>query len=143
VNGDVDAVADGFARVGIATSDPPHLLAAKRRRVAARTLPHRRIDADLEGRKTLRRLLDTCRPFGELALVLQVAEDATLGLAAFPAQYSEESTLVYLAPESVLDPRGRDPMADVFSLALRQSGDMPRSHRSTPPLDVIRRGWLG
>ncbi|NYF54063.1 BREX system serine/threonine kinase PglW [Tunturiibacter gelidoferens] len=33
-----------------------------------------------------------------------------------PSQYSEESTLVYLAPESVLDPRGRDPMADVFSL---------------------------
>lgn len=33
-----------------------------------------------------------------------------------PSQYSEESSLVYLAPESVLDPRGRDPMADVFSL---------------------------
>ncbi len=33
-----------------------------------------------------------------------------------PSQYSEESTLCYLAPESVLDPRGRDPMADVFSL---------------------------
>lgn len=33
-----------------------------------------------------------------------------------PSQYSEEATLVYLAPESVLDPRGRDPMADVFSL---------------------------
>jgi serine/threonine protein kinase len=33
-----------------------------------------------------------------------------------PSQYSEESTLVYIAPESVLDPRGRDPMADVFSL---------------------------
>ncbi len=33
-----------------------------------------------------------------------------------PSQYSEESTLVYLAPESLLDPRGRDPMADVFSL---------------------------
>jgi len=33
-----------------------------------------------------------------------------------PSQYSEESTLLYLAPESILDPRGRDPMADVFSL---------------------------
>jgi serine/threonine protein kinase len=33
-----------------------------------------------------------------------------------PSQYSEESSLVYLAPESILDPRGRDPMADVFSL---------------------------
>jgi hypothetical protein len=33
-----------------------------------------------------------------------------------PGQYSEESTLLYLAPESVLDPHGRDPMADVFSL---------------------------
>ena len=33
-----------------------------------------------------------------------------------PSQYSEEATLCYLAPESVLDPRGRDPMADVFSL---------------------------
>ena len=33
-----------------------------------------------------------------------------------PSQYSEESALVYLAPESVLDPRGRDPMSDVFSL---------------------------
>lgn len=33
-----------------------------------------------------------------------------------PSQYSEESTLCYLAPESVLDPRGRDPMADVFSM---------------------------
>jgi serine/threonine protein kinase/transcriptional regulator with XRE-family HTH domain len=33
-----------------------------------------------------------------------------------PSQYSEESTLVYIAPESVLDPRGRDPMADIFSL---------------------------
>ena len=33
-----------------------------------------------------------------------------------PSQFSEESSLVYLAPESVLDPRGRDPMADVFSL---------------------------
>lgn len=33
-----------------------------------------------------------------------------------PSQYSEESALLYLAPESVLDPRGRDPMADVFSL---------------------------
>jgi len=33
-----------------------------------------------------------------------------------PSQFSEESTLCYLAPESILDPRGRDPMADVFSL---------------------------
>lgn len=33
-----------------------------------------------------------------------------------PSQFSEESMLCYLAPESVLDPRGRDPMADVFSL---------------------------
>ena len=33
-----------------------------------------------------------------------------------PGQYSEESTLCYIAPETVLDPRGRDPMADVFSL---------------------------
>jgi serine/threonine protein kinase len=33
-----------------------------------------------------------------------------------PSQYSEESSLVYIAPESVLDPRGRDPMADVFSV---------------------------
>jgi serine/threonine protein kinase len=33
-----------------------------------------------------------------------------------PSQYSEESALVYIAPESVLDPRDRDPMADVFSL---------------------------
>jgi serine/threonine protein kinase len=33
-----------------------------------------------------------------------------------PSQFSEESSLVYLAPESILDPRGRDPMADVFSL---------------------------
>jgi serine/threonine protein kinase len=33
-----------------------------------------------------------------------------------PSQYSEESTLCYLAPESVLDPRGRDPMADIFSM---------------------------
>jgi serine/threonine protein kinase len=33
-----------------------------------------------------------------------------------PSQYSEESALVYLAPEAVLNPRGRDPMADVFSL---------------------------
>ncbi len=33
-----------------------------------------------------------------------------------PSHYAEESTLCYLAPESVLDPRGRDPMADVFSL---------------------------
>jgi serine/threonine protein kinase len=33
-----------------------------------------------------------------------------------PGQYSKESTLFYLAPESVLDPHGRDPMADVFSL---------------------------
>lgn len=33
-----------------------------------------------------------------------------------PSLYSEESTLVYIAPESVLDPGGRDPMADVFSL---------------------------
>src|SRR5207247_2607031 len=33
-----------------------------------------------------------------------------------PGHYSEESTLIYLAPESVLDPHGRDPMADVFSL---------------------------
>ncbi len=33
-----------------------------------------------------------------------------------PSQYSEEAALLYLAPESVLDPRGRDPMADVFSL---------------------------
>ena len=33
-----------------------------------------------------------------------------------PSQYSEESTLVYIAPESVLNPHGRDPMADVFSL---------------------------
>ena len=33
-----------------------------------------------------------------------------------PGQYSEESTLLYIAPESVLDPHGRDPMADVFSL---------------------------
>jgi len=33
-----------------------------------------------------------------------------------PSQYSEEATLCYLAPESVLDPGGRDPMADVFSL---------------------------
>jgi serine/threonine protein kinase len=33
-----------------------------------------------------------------------------------PSQYSEESSLVYLAPESILDPFGRDPMADVFSL---------------------------
>jgi len=28
---------------------------------------------------------------------------------------------VYIAPESVLDPRGRDPMADVFSLGLSLS----------------------
>ena len=33
-----------------------------------------------------------------------------------PSQFSEESTLVYLAPESILAPNGRDPMADVFSL---------------------------
>lgn len=33
-----------------------------------------------------------------------------------PSEFSEESSLVYLAPESVIDPRGRDPMADVFSL---------------------------
>jgi serine/threonine protein kinase len=33
-----------------------------------------------------------------------------------PSQYSEESTLLYVAPETVLDPHGRDPMADVFSL---------------------------
>ena len=33
-----------------------------------------------------------------------------------PNQYSEESTFFYLAPESLLDPHGRDPMADVFSL---------------------------
>jgi serine/threonine protein kinase len=33
-----------------------------------------------------------------------------------PSQYSDESTLYYLAPESFLDPHGHDPMADVFSL---------------------------
>jgi serine/threonine protein kinase len=33
-----------------------------------------------------------------------------------PSQFSEESTLVYIAPESVLAPHGRDPMADIFSL---------------------------
>jgi hypothetical protein len=41
-----------------------------------------------------------------------------------PSQYSEEASLVYLAPEAVLDPRGRDPMADVFSL-----GACPRNPR--------------
>lgn len=33
-----------------------------------------------------------------------------------PSQFSEESTLVYIAPESVLAPHGRDPMADIFSV---------------------------
>ena len=33
-----------------------------------------------------------------------------------PSQYSEESTLCYIARESMLDPHGRDPMADIFSL---------------------------
>jgi serine/threonine protein kinase len=41
-----------------------------------------------------------------------VSRTATL----HPGQYSEESALLYLAPESLLDPHGRDPMADVFSL---------------------------
>jgi serine/threonine protein kinase/transcriptional regulator with XRE-family HTH domain len=33
-----------------------------------------------------------------------------------PSQYSEESALYYLAPETFLDPHSRDPLADVFSL---------------------------
>jgi serine/threonine protein kinase len=33
-----------------------------------------------------------------------------------PNHYSEESTLCYLAPETLLDAHGRDPIADVFSL---------------------------
>jgi serine/threonine protein kinase len=41
---------------------------------------------------------------------------ASRSTTVHPSQYSEESSLVYLAPESVLDPRGRDPMADIFSL---------------------------
>ena len=41
---------------------------------------------------------------------------ASRSTTLLPSQYSEESSLVYLAPESILDPRGRDPMADVFSL---------------------------
>lgn len=51
-----------------------------------------------------------------------LASGSTSGSAAsrsttfHPSQYSEESMLVYLAPEAVLDPRGPDPMAYVFSL---------------------------
>jgi serine/threonine protein kinase len=41
---------------------------------------------------------------------------ASLNSTLHPSQFSEESMLCYLAPESLLDPRGRDPMEDVFSL---------------------------
>jgi serine/threonine protein kinase len=41
---------------------------------------------------------------------------ASRSMTIHPSQYSEESSLVYLAPESVLDPRWRDPMVDVFSI---------------------------